>query len=142
MAKTSIQIISGTYGHREEGVLLAKTAKSAPFLVDIEEGKRLVGLGVATFSGETPTVLDIHVDPGDTTPTLEETLAAMDKLDDLKAFAAAEGIEMPTSIKSKASARSYILEELSKKEKDTEKPEEDALEEVPDLSGAGTDSIE
>lgn len=47
---TSIRIISGTYGHHENGCVCSKNRHSAPFPVDDNEAKRLVALGVAEFA--------------------------------------------------------------------------------------------
>ncbi len=48
-----IKMIAGIYGHRENGQVVAKTAKSEPFELDAKEEERLVKAGVAEYVEET-----------------------------------------------------------------------------------------
>lgn len=76
-----IQIISGTYGYRHGGVIIALDAASAPVELDPSEEERLVEQGVAEY------VDDIGSDSPPLDPSLDMSR------DELNAIAAEYGID-------------------------------------------------
>lgn len=73
-----IQMVQGTYGYvGPDGILKPKTAKDGPFSVSEEQEARLVGLGVAVYTGEKTAEngAEEDVKPADEEPALEDMTA-------------------------------------------------------------------
>lgn len=91
-----IRIISGTYGHRENGRIEVKTPKSDPFCCDKKEEARLVNLKVAEY---VDTAEKKQVDEKKATD--EETKLENFNVKQLKAFAKDNGIELDKKLTKK-----------------------------------------
>lgn len=154
MEKVKIQICSGTYGHKENGVLMAKTPKNGSFLVEEKEANRLVALGVAVrISHESSVSSETNTDDGndiedgtnpesgaDTDETNENTPDGENDVNpfldmlkaDLQALAKENNLTPPNTVKTQKEWAAFLFENLKDEEEDTE------TEESPDLSSASS----
>lgn len=61
-----IKMLCGTYGANENGIIVAKTNKSAPFYVEEKRGRELIASGYAKeVNGMLPAEDDRHSDAGE-----------------------------------------------------------------------------